>query len=282
MEKSKKILFTTDFSAPAANAFRYALLLADRLKANIQVLHVVFPEAEPLDFPVLVAQATQLRLETAREQLVHFIAKNQEQLEGQLKNQPAITSNIELGTPAKVISDTAKREEADIIIMGTRGQKNAFEKMMGSVAAAVVKNAHCAVIVVPEGAQFRLEKIAYASDLDDADPFRTWKMTRLLKMENPTIRFIHFNPGDEITGAPKMAEIEDFFSDLSPKLNIHFQNLPGDDVVENLNDFIQEHEIQMLAMYQPQRSFFDKLLHHSATKEMALNSKVPLLVLKST
>ena len=63
---------------------------------------------------------------------------------------------------------------------------------------------------------------------------------------------------------------------------MHFQNLPGSYVVENINDFIDLYEIDLLAMFQPHRTFFENLFHHSTTKEMALKTHVPLLVLKAT
>ncbi len=282
MKKSKKILFPTDFSEPATNAFRYALLLADRLEANIELLHVVFPEAEPLDFPVLVAQSTQLRLESAREQLTQFVDIGLTQMVQQLKNAPAINSEIELGTPSTIIAGTAKRNEIDLIVMGTKGVKSNLDRIMGSVAAGVVKKAPCSVIVVPEDAQFQLDNIAYASNLNEADPFEIWKMMKLLDLKNPSIRCIHFNPGDEEMGVDALDEMKSFFIEKNPDLKIHFQNLPGKDIIENINDFIVLYEIQLLAMYQPNRTFLENLFHHSNTKEMALKTRVPLLILKAS
>ncbi len=281
MKKSKKILFPTDFSAPASNAFRYALLLADKLEANIEILHVVFPEAEPLDFPVLVAQATQMRLESAKEQLTQFVDIGLTQMLDQLKNAPAITSDIEVGTPANSIADTAERDDVDLIVIGTKGAHNNIEKMMGGVSAAVVKKAHCPVLVVPENAQLQLKDIAYASNLSEADPFEIWKMVRLLDLESPNIRCIHLNLGGDDVAAEAMENMENFFRERSPNLKIHFQNLPGENVIDGLNDVVDYYAIDLLAMYQPNRSFFQNLFHHSSTKEMVLKTRVPLLVLKA-
>lgn len=280
MKKTKKILFPTDFSERASNAFRYALLLADKLEANIQLLHVIFPDPEPIDFPVLVTQATQMRLETTREQLAQFAEIGIAQLLQQLKKPPAILSNIELGTPSKVIASTAKSNEIDLIVMGTKGARNGLDKFLGSVASGVVKKASCAVIVVPENAAFHLEKIAYASDLNEADPFEIWKMVKLLDLENPKIQCLHFNRGTERLVSEPMEDLENFFAERSPHFTIEFHNLPGKDVIKNLNNFIEENNIQLVTMYQPSRSFFDNLFHRSSTSAMALETNVPLLVLK--
>ena len=50
MKEINKILVPTDFSETASHAFRYALWFADQVDANLQLLHVIYPEAEPLDF----------------------------------------------------------------------------------------------------------------------------------------------------------------------------------------------------------------------------------------
>ncbi|MDV7400603.1 universal stress protein, partial [Arthrospira platensis SPKY1] len=80
-------------------------------------------------------------------------------------------AEVEIGTPASLISDMAKRVEADFIVMGTRGEHNALEKIWGSVTTAVIEHAHCPVWVVPEHAPYsNIAIAAYATDLDEADP----------------------------------------------------------------------------------------------------------------
>ena len=65
MKMIKKILFPTDFSATAQSAFRHCLLLADKYDADVEILHVIFPEYEALDLPVMAAQATKEKAEAA-------------------------------------------------------------------------------------------------------------------------------------------------------------------------------------------------------------------------
>ncbi|MFZ4427736.1 MAG: universal stress protein, partial [Saprospiraceae bacterium] len=66
MRKIHRILFPTDFSEAAQNAFRYCRSLADALSAEIFVLHVVYPEYELLDLPVLATKATHDKIDAAK------------------------------------------------------------------------------------------------------------------------------------------------------------------------------------------------------------------------
>lgn len=52
------------------------------------------------------------------------------------------------GEPASMIIDEAEKEEADVIVMGTRGLNNAQRWLRGSVSSKVVQHASCDVIVV--------------------------------------------------------------------------------------------------------------------------------------
>ena len=67
MKKIQNILVPTDFSDNALNAFRYAVWFADHYQADIHVVHVVYPIAEPLDYPAMAAQMMQQRMDTAKE-----------------------------------------------------------------------------------------------------------------------------------------------------------------------------------------------------------------------
>jgi nucleotide-binding universal stress UspA family protein len=52
------------------------------------------------------------------------------------------------GDPATMIVDEAAREEADVIVLGTRGLNTAKRWLMGSVSSRVVQHAPCNVLVV--------------------------------------------------------------------------------------------------------------------------------------
>ena len=284
MKKSKKILFPTDFSEPAANAFHYALLLADKMEANIEILHIVYPQGESLDFPVLVAKRTQQKLEVDRIALKEFTENGIAQVQRQLKNKPNISSTMEVGSPIREIVRIAKQDDADLIIMGSRGaNRTRFEKVLGSIAAGVVKKAHCPVIVVPEHTVFiGLDKIAYASNVLNSDPYELWKSLQLLVTFNPLVHLVHFNYKKEgdLNAYQELEDMASFLENRSPDSEVKIHNLPGKELKEDLNDFICKENVELLVMYQPEHSIWERLFVKSATKRMAIHSEVPLLVLK--
>ncbi len=283
MKKIKKILFPTDFSDTANNAFRYALRFADKYGASIELLHVIYPEAEPLDFPVMVAQMTQKRIEAGKVILKTFVETSlaQVQAAGQLQHVPEVKPDIEVGIPSTLIPEIAKRKEADLVIMGTQGEHSAFERAFGSVTTATLRKASCPVLVVPNDFNYKLiESIAYATDLDESDPYRIWEVSKLLSPFCPILRAVHIEQRSTEETPLTMQDLEAFFKDHAPTLQITFHNIASANVEDELEDFVGTWGVDLLVMYKPQRKLFERIFHSSLTKKTVLHTETPLLVLK--
>lgn len=61
------------------------------------------------------------------------------------------TADIRQGPAAQAILDAVRIHGADLIIMGTRAQRqdNLAEALLGSVSSAVVRNTYCPTLLVP-------------------------------------------------------------------------------------------------------------------------------------
>lgn len=284
MKKITKILVPIDFSTPSENAFRYALLLADKIGASLEIINVVPVQGGSLDYPGLVAQATQQNLETARIRLKKVVDKTLAATGQLLQEAPMISFDLEIGTPVQTICDIAQRQEATMIIMGSRGKnKSQIEKLFGSVAAGVVEKAKCAVMVIPEEFSFsNIEKIIYSTNVNNADPFEIWKTLDLLHPFRPSVDVLHINLKKEggIKDWGKLEKMKLFFEEKEPELEINFHHRPGTNIQSELNEFVEKNLLDILVMYQPHHDFWDRLFYKSETKEMTQYTKIPLLVLK--
>ncbi len=282
MKKIKSILFPTDFSETSQNAFRYALWFADKCGADIDLLHVVYPEAEPMDFPVVVARATKDKIETAKQMIKIFFASGMAQVEvgHQLEKMPDVRPSVEMGVASVVISEVAKEKGADLIIMGTQGEHNSFERTLGSVSTAVLRKVACQVILVPAGAKFKnIDTVAYATDLAEADPYHIWETGKLMDPFRPIIRVVHVRREGEKRPL-KMQDIKAFFENRTPALQITYHDFTSDNVVTELDDFAKGWDVDLMVMYKPRRSFFERIFHRSVTKKETFHTHVPLLILK--
>lgn len=280
MEKIQKILVPTDFSQAAQHAFNYALRMADHLEASVHLLHVIYPQVDSFDAPIIATQATRAQIEAAQEVIKAFEAAGLDKVKADLTHVPAIQSNVEVGSAVAVINSVAEKEMFPLIIMGTRGEHSALEKLLGTVASGVVGNAHCPVVVVPETASFQnIQRVAYATDLQLADPYEIWRVAKLLAPFHTIMHVVHFGDEEKKGAAPQLKELETFFQENVPALQIQFHQFVQEELTDDINAFADQYSIDLLVMYRTHRSFPDRLFHRSRTKQMSKKTKVPLLVM---
>jgi len=278
-----KILFPTDFSDTAQNAFVHCVFIAGEVGADIELLHAIYPEYEAMDLPVMAAKATKDKVEAARATLQNFkeYALQEVAKYRKLKYQPNITVEVEVGGPVNVISNLARRDEADLIMMGTRGEHNTLDRAFGSVTTGVMERVECPVMVIPEKAVYQdIDIAAYGTDLIEADPYHIWKVGQMLEPFNPILHVVHVKTGRD-QGEVNLGELEDFFANNAPALQINFHHYPADSVEAGLEDFVETYDVDMLVMYAPEHSLFERIFARSRTRKMAYQTHVPLLVFKT-
>jgi nucleotide-binding universal stress UspA family protein len=139
----RTIVVATDFSTAARPALAAALDCARRDRARLVVLHVLVP---PSPFVGDDLPGSWLELEArARRDAERRLAAAVSQAE---RAGITTTGTLVKGVPAEVIVRVARREGADLIVIGTHGRSGLGRLFMGSVAARVLGTATCPVLTV--------------------------------------------------------------------------------------------------------------------------------------
>ena len=146
----RTILVATDFSDASAPATAYAFAIARTLKAHLYVLYVV-PED---DVRLITAIRTHLQSDVTPAALVETFYKEADQRLARLMEDACVTDLVHerlivTGEPAAAIMGWAVAKQVQIIIIGTHGRHGVTRFLMGSVAERVLREAPCAVLVVP-------------------------------------------------------------------------------------------------------------------------------------
>jgi nucleotide-binding universal stress UspA family protein len=149
----KKILVPTDFSAPSRRAMDYAAVLAKDSGAEILLLHVI----ESLPYSV----TDTLHVIDHRRALEKTAGALLENLRDELgEKELAVNTRLASGTAYDEVLKVARREKADLIVMGTHGRTGMSHLFLGSVAEKVVRLAACPVLTVPDRAPARVKAAA--------------------------------------------------------------------------------------------------------------------------
>lgn len=141
-----RIAVAVDFSPGADQAMRTALDLTRQNQASLLVVHVIPPlvTPSPLLDDFMVNQATMGLRENLRESCEAELAQRYVKPAAGM----SIDSRILEGDPARELAALAKKEEIDLLVMGSTGLSGLAEVVFGSVAAKVVRRAPCSVLVV--------------------------------------------------------------------------------------------------------------------------------------
>jgi len=149
-----KILLAVDGSAYSRRAARLLARLPLKKEPRITVLHVVDPAAlaEPLPLSPLAAlkygQLMREELRRQRRAADRIAAEAARRLAGRW---PRTQGVVVSGHPAEQIIARAKRERAELILIGSRGLSDIRSFLLGSVSHAVATRAPCPVLVVRGG-----------------------------------------------------------------------------------------------------------------------------------
>lgn len=256
----KNILVPTDFSDNSVHALSFAVDLANKLSANIILLNTY---EIAIHAGMMVSLSSMIEKDTYKA-LEQFVQQFEERLEEGLE----FVLKVHRGTPSTTITGLAEMEKSALIIMGTRGEHDFPDRILGTTSANVIKQAKCPVLMIPEFSDLSaLNHLAYATDLHSNDN-RIYAylddFTRLLNIDKTTFVSVEKDK-DEI----RNLVVEDD----------RFQIIHNESIVDGLLDYISRDSVDILAMFKPHRTFWNSIFHTSTTKEMSIRSKVPLLVL---
>ncbi len=143
------VLVAVDGSDHADRAVDFAAEFAVKYDADLTILNVVsYASTVPLSLGAyaelegLYAESRSI-LEDAGREIVDRAAKRARGLGVQ-----RIATMVEIGSPARVICDTADKIGADVVVMGRRGLGDLYGLLLGSVSHKVAHSADCTLITV--------------------------------------------------------------------------------------------------------------------------------------
>lgn len=264
-----KILFPTDFSSASENAFRYALKMAKDLDAKLEVINIYRVPTGSVDYAAvgMYDQMLQTAKESSTKRLMYL---TQEYAKGKDIKTTAVYGlfNVE------EIVEYADEHDFDLIILGTKGERNSLEKFIGSVTTGIMMNADCPVLAVPMNAEYKgIESVAFATEMiDDSETvLKANEFANILGAEFHIVHAKHRELTSELAGGDtELTEYPFGFTD--------FTMVEGRTIEEAMDAYIDEKNVDVLVMYIPKRKLWERIFHTSFTKKMTFHTKTPLLV----
>jgi nucleotide-binding universal stress UspA family protein len=141
----RRIVHPSDFSTASRPAFARALDLAKRNRAALTLVHVMTPVIPVMGDGYMSPKVWEDVERTARA----YAQKQIDKLIAAARRARVRSKGVLLeGIAADRIVRAAKRQRADVIVMGTHGRGGLAKLFLGSVAERVVATAPCPVMTV--------------------------------------------------------------------------------------------------------------------------------------
>ena len=290
----KKILIPVDFSSYSIKACEFGFKLAQVYNAEVILLHVYFTPVYTSSLPYGDVFNYQISDDETVRTILQKVHIDLNHLSDTVKNKIAsgefprvkYTCVLREGIPEEEILRYSKEQMPGIIIMGTRGRSQKDADLLGSVTAEVIERSRIAVLAIPEDTPFNdftsVKRIGFITNFDQRDLIAFDNFVKTLEPFNFTVSLLYLAEAKDAKDAwnkIKLAGIKDYFLNQYPNLEIKYDVVINDDLLENLDKYIDESKIDVITIISYKRNIFARLFNPSIAKKVIFHSDTPLLVI---
>jgi nucleotide-binding universal stress UspA family protein len=261
-----KILVPIDYSINSNQALDCAIDICKKSKSSLHLISAYYVPRATSSFVSMRDEVVQARTEEMQE----FITKNKEKL--------SVFNDLEHklieGDAEDAIISYAKREEIDLIIMGTKGGSSIQSVLLGSVTKGVLENSPIPVMAVPEKCTKMSDSAKVLLALDGKkfnNEFFVNHLNDFTSSMDLKLDVYHAIEGEN--------EPEDFSnaSTLLKNYNKAIQE-KSDDAVQSIKKYAEDNDYRMVIMLKRKHSFIEKLFFKGHTSSELFKTNIPLLI----
>jgi len=273
----KKILVPIDFSKPSEYAAKMAAEIAKKTNATIYLIHLIELPSGVIDMGSsshFSIPESMLYLRKTKEKVLEFKEKV-------FSKKIKVEYFIKINNPFEGIKKYAKKIDADLIVMGSKGHSEFEEIMIGSNTEKVVRTSNIPVITVKkDDKKFKLKNLVFASNFKKENKAVFNKFIDFANQFNSKIHLLKINTPSNFEGTREAKEkVMAFIKDYSlPKHSINIYN--DTSVEKGILNFSKDNNSDLIALCTHGRSGLSHLFSPSVTKNLSKNALKPMLTIK--
>ncbi|MFM9825355.1 universal stress protein [Flavobacterium sp.] len=273
----KKILFPTDFSEVATNAFVYALEFAKIVQGELIVLHSY--DLIPMDNQFFPENFTELydSIELANFDLFkEEIPKIRGIMEKHNLRHIKLTHRLMEGDLFVNIKKSIEENKIDYVIMGTSGDAWWEALFAGSNSGSVILGLDVPMFCIPLGVKFKkIKTIGYINHYRAKDKEVLYDVLDFAKRTKAIIKCLYVKTSNSDVDIETIKKWEDEFSPEP----VSFFVIQSDEIKHVMLDFISNQEIGVLTMLTYKSSFFEGMFVPNYFKNKVTDTDIPIMVI---
>jgi nucleotide-binding universal stress UspA family protein len=276
----KRLLCPIDFSEVSLNALEFAVVIGEKENRNLTLLNIFTPK----DFNTILGSD---HVKQEYDNLLKIAETKLQAISNEIwkiSNKKGLKScdyKLMPGKIVDVLSDLAKEDKSELIVIGTTGHSAYERKYLGGKAEKIIQHTHCSVLCVPENHGFHgIKKIVYATDYQEEDKLAIQQLIDLAKVLKAEVEILHVSHHDDTIDK---AIYEEFKGELMSFVNydkISFNRVVFKHVATGLNEYMKEKNADLLVLLNKKLNFLESLFHRSLTQHLDKFTDYPLMILK--
>ena len=282
----KKILFPTDFSDTANNAFLYTLHLAKLYNAEVFITHIYDKKVISTLYggqPELVAT---IYVDVELDEFEYFKEESKKlRMIAEENNLSDVKLNFifKSGSLVSTLGEIIEKEKINLAVMGTSGATNFEKKLWGSNTMNALRSLDIPILSIPKKAIFKgVKNIGFASALKDSDKPILANLLNFYDDNNLIIKVLYVIKNDKNTEVEEQLidkKIASWESEFRNEKLIFIKKI-SDSVTKGIYQLIFDENIDIAVIAKRDLSFIDSLFTHSLSEDLAKKMDFPLLVVK--
>lgn len=270
------ILLPTDFSDNAWSAAVYALKLYAEQECTFYFFHSTKMKVSTMSN--LSNKLLKVMSDEARKELLELKETAEVSNTNPNHDFEIILSSDDL---VDTIAHTVRKHQINLVVMGTKGATGTKKFFFGSNTVHIAKKMRlCPILIVPEEFDFETPKqIGFSTDFNrfygdkELEPLKY-----LAGLYNSKIRIVHINEEEYLDDIQdyNLNVLKDNFKDYEH--SFHWMPDYSKKAVE-INDFIEELKIDILAMVNYKHSFIESIVNEPVIKKIGFHPVIPFLVI---
>lgn len=272
-----RILVPVDFGKSSLAAFLYAVHLAEAIKAEITIIHIIngsFSTADSMFLDTMDAAYA-----AADQRLKKFV---QENLPVEMSlDEMKIKREVRFGVPGFTVADFANDRSFDYVVSGMRDNHSLIEKFLGTTSSIITKLTSCPVFLIHKNTKWAVPKKVIFT-IDDSTDFDESISTYLGFNETfkAATDFLHIKKDDKDIDSTRDVVIREVFKTKEPDFSFEINNIFGGDIIQSIVDYAIFEKADMLVMVHRKRKLLDSVFNRSMSLKTAEGIHLPIMILE--
>jgi len=279
-----RILWATDFSDEAHEAFTYADIFAKTFGAEIFGLHVM-PGFSPEHY-----QSAIVVIDELKKRMEHMRNMAEEKFKSfQKAKGMTFEYHIKDGSASKVIVETAEELEADLIVIGRKGLSAIERLFIGNVANQVLRHSPIPILITKKkSGKPKFKKILVPTDFSEQEEVERDYAWKLAKGFNSDITLLHILELHDYEFPPRVLDemLDSVLQKLKKRKRREKEDIRiNEDVTRAIDapvgivDYSDTHKIDLIVISTCTQSKLERFFLGSTTEKVISYSHIPIFAI---